>query len=672
MTKKKDSALKKSTKKTEKVDLISKPIEKTKRPIVEIDPQPFSTDHFVGEMRKSVKPQEFPEKLDSTTQSKVVFGTRRTQASYGAVEQKGFKRLSDTELREVSIIDPYISAIISKRAAQVTSIGRPSESKFDKGTRIRELNALSLKNFGNKEDFEQAKHIRNEQGKSILDWIMHCGTKDQDLINLVYVTSDADFKNCNLYQFLQAQTRNLLTFGRCATQIIRDQSGLAILFRPVPVETIYRVMDGEVPTLAVGDDTHYQSTKDLEAYTELKPVQRPVAYVQRIDGQDVNFFTQDDLVIWNYQSQALFDLNSYPLAPIELAVYMVYVHQQTLTYLRNQFVKGMASKGMLVLESTSPSAQLSEDDIEDFRQQFHNFVTRTDNSNVIPVIGGPVKANFIPLNQSPKDLEFLHLEEHIVRALCSAFQISPMEMGYGSLGLSAQGSMTQAGKQTEIVYGEETGLRMLLDVIYDGLNAIVFDHFREGKEIFAISYSGVGEDTRDAIVSRNVNELNTTATMNSLWCDSDRTDPFPFAGDAPLCPHFNQFVAKNMKYWEYRKYFLADKEAENNPAYDFIIDTNMNQVYQQLKVTPIQDQQAQSQMQTAMSAQQLQTGQIQIEQANQPQPDQQASPEQAQEPMQQSQSLREIYKRNSKQLAEPMQKSSVESLFESWVKVNLN
>jgi hypothetical protein len=660
---KKKTALKKSTKK-ETVKQGKVVLKTGEIPA----PTPFTNEQFIGEMRKSVAPQQFPENLEAATQSKVVFGTRRTQASYGHVEQKGFKRLSDTELREVSIVDPYISAIISKRTSQVTAIGRPSESKFDKGTRIKELRALALNQFNGVEEFEQAKTIRNEQAKAILDWIMHCGTKDQNLINLIYVTSDSDFKTCNLYQFLQAQTRNLLTFGRCATQIIRDQSGLAIMFRPVPVETIYRVMDGEVPSLATGDDTHYQSERDLEAYEELKPVQRPVAYVQRIDGQDVNFFTQDDLMIWNYQSQALFDLNSYPLAPIELAVYMVYVHQQTLTYLRNQFVKGMASKGMLVLESTSPSAQLSEDDIEDFRQQFHNFVTRTDNSNVIPVIGGPVKANFIPLNQSPRDLEFLHLEEHIVRALCSSFQISPMEMGYGSLGLSAQGSMTQAGKQTEIVYGEETGLRMLLDVIYDGLNSIVFDHFREGKEVFSITYSGVGEDTRDAIVSRNVNELNTTATMNSLWCDSDRTDPFPFGGDAPLCPHFNQFVAKNMKYWEYRKYFLGDKEAANNPAYDFIIDSNMNQIYQQLKITPLQEQQQQAQMQTAMQAQQLQSGQMQIEQANQPQ--QQQDPQQ-QEPMQQSESLRDIYKRNSKQTTEPMQKSSTESLFESWIKVNL-
>lgn len=637
-----------------------------------LDSGAYSRDQLIDGLKKAVSPKTFPEDTKKATKSKVVFGTRIHQASYGSVEVKGFKRLNDVELKEVSIVDPYISAIISKRVAQVTSIGRPSESKFDKGTRIRELRPLSLNQFPDRKSLEQAQFIRNEQSKAILDWVMNCGTKDPELLNLVYLNTDSDFKHCNFYQYLQAQARNLLTFGRCATQVIRDQSGVVVMFRPVPVETIYRVLDGEVVHIAKGVDTVKQSEEDVEAYNALRPQERPVAWVQRVDGQDINFFTEDDLVLWNYQSQALFDLNGYPLAPIELAVYMVYVHQQTLTYLRNQFVKGMASKGMIVLESTSPSAQLSEDDVEDFRQQFHNFVTRTDNSSVTPVIAGPIKANFIPLNQSPRDLEFLHLEEHIVRALCSSFQISPFEMGYGHLGLSGQGGLTQAGKQIEIIYGEETGLRMLLDVIYDGLNSIVFDHFSEGKETFSIGYTGVGEDTRDQVTSRNVNELNTTATMNSLWADSDRTDPFPFAGDAPLCPHFNQFVVKNLKYWEYRKYFLNDKDAENNPAYDFIMDTNMNQVYQQLKITPLQQQQMQSQMQLAMQAQQTQ---MMAQQAQQPpqQGQEQGGGEQAagQEPMQQSESLRDVYRRSSKGVSgEEMKKSSVESLFEGWLRAN--
>jgi hypothetical protein len=632
----------------------------------------YSQDNLVESIKKSVSAQRFPEDTKKTKRTKVVFGTRIHQASYGSIEVKGFKRLNDSELKEVSIVDPYISAIISKRVAQVTSIGRPSESKFDKGTRIKELRPLSLKEFPDRNAFEQAVRIRDEQSKAILDWVMNCGVKDEEILNLVYANADSDYKHCNFYQYLQAQSRNLLTFGRCATQIIRNNAGNVVMFRPVPVETIYRVLDGEPVHVKAGQDTAPQSEEDVKAYNELKPQERPVAWVQRVDGQDINFFTEQDLVVWNYQSQALFDLNGYPLAPIELAVYMVYVHQQTLTYLRNQFVKGMASKGMIVLESTSPSAQLSEDDVEDFRQQFHNFVTRTDNSSVTPVIAGPIKANFIGLNQSPRDLEFLHLEEHIVRALCSSFQISPFEMGYGHLGLSGQGGLTQAGKQVEIIYGEETGLRMLLDVIYDGVNSIVFDQFQEGKETFLIGYTGVGEDTRDQVTSRNVNELNTTATMNSLWGDSDRTDPFPFAGDAPLCPHFNQFIVKNMKYWEYRKYFLHDSEAENNPAYDFIIDGNMNQVYQQLKVTPLQQQQMQSQIQLAAQAQQTQ---MMAEQAAQGggQPQQQGQPQQTNEPMQQSESLRDVFRRTAKGGAgEPLQKSSVESLFEGWLRANLS
>ena len=641
----------------------------------EISLLPLTRDSIIDDLKKSVKPKEFPKDQPKTNnKSKIVFGTRLNQASYGSVEVKGFRRLSDAELKDIAIIDPYISAIIAKRCTQVTAIGRPSESKFDKGTRIKELIPLSLKQFESAKDFETAKFIRNAQAKNILDWTMYCGERDEETLNLIYANSDSDFKHCTFYQFLQAQVRNLLTFGRCATQIIKDSHGIPILFRPVPIETIYRILEGEPVNINRNVDTHPQSINDVEEYNAIEPVKRPFAYVQRVNGQDLNFFTEDELVVWSYQTQAFFDLNGYPLAPIELAVYMVYVHQQTLQYLRNTFVKGMASKGMIVLESTSPSAQISDEDIEDFRQQFHNFITRNENSAVIPVIGGPVKAEFIPLNATPKDLEFLHVEEHVIRALCSAFQISPQEMGYGNLALNAQGNQNKA---EEIIYGEETGLRTLLDVIYDGINEIVFSHFKEGAELFSIGYTGVGEDTKDAITNRNVTELNTTATMNSLWADSDKTEPFPYGGDAPICPHFNQFIVPKMMYWEYRMYFLGDKNAKANPSFNFVIDPAMNQSYQQLLITPIAMQQQQANIQFKLQTQQATMQEQQMEQMqmggdpNQPADAQNAPPEEQQQPevQQKSLSLKDQYRQLSKS-KERMQKSEYASLFEEWVNIH--
>jgi hypothetical protein len=339
----------------------------------------------------------------------------------------------------------------------------------------------------------------------------------------------------------------------------------------------------------------------------------------------------------------------------------------------------MASKGMIVLESTNPNVQISDADLEDFKQQFHNFVTRTDNSAVTPVIGGPVKANFIPLSTSPRDMEFLQVEEHVIRALCSAFQISPQEMGYGQLGLP-QGGLNQANRQEDIIKGEERGLRMLLDVIFEGVNNILYENFPEARDLYEISYVGIGEDTRMAVVSRQQAELNTTATMSSLYSDSDKKETIPYGGNVPLAPLFHANVVKYMKYGIFMEKFFGEKDASKKPEYDFIIDPSMNTTYQQLKIMPVQMQQEQQQLglkqqeqQMQMQDQQMQMQMQQAEQGQQPSGQPGEQPEQGQEqpqqPMQQSAGDR-VSLRDRFVNAQPLQKS-VQSYFSEWTKLHL-
>jgi hypothetical protein len=330
---------------------------------------------------------------------------------------------------------------------------------------------------------------------------------------------------------------------------------------------------------------------------------------------------------------------------------MVFIHQQTLGYLRNAFVKGMASKGILSIESKDPNIQLTEEDIEELRRSFHNYVSRNDNSAATPVIAGPMAVSYTSLSANPRDMEFLQLEEHVIRALCSAFQVSPQEMGYGHLSVG-QGGLTQANKQEEIVRGEETGLRMLLDSVFDTVNEILFESFPQARELFTISYVGVGEDTRDSVIDRHSREINTTATLASLWADSEKVEGVPFGGDVPLAPTFHQFVIAKMKYGEFREHFFGEENASKIPEYDFIIDPGLNQAYQQLRAQPINLQQEQALAGFESQQQQLSQGELQskmmLAQASQSQEAQQApaaAPDSGDQPAPEAQekSLAEVY-----------------------------
>jgi len=564
-------------------------------------------------MSKSVKPQiikkDIQEKYDK---SKIVFSTREWSQTSDNIWTKGWRRISDSEQREISQLDPYIAAIIATRVSQAAACGYRSESRFDKGTRIMDLNPPSKKDFDSEEEFRQAVKRRSKQMDAIMSWVLKCGTNDQDIINSVFAGCDLDFKRCTLREMLEAQVRNLLTFGRAGTQIFRNEDSIPVLYRPVAIETFANVVPGENAYVGSGRDTMESSLKDVEEYNKISCDEKPSAYVQRIDGQNTNFYTEDDLHIWHWQKQALFNLNGYPLSPIESAIFMVFVHQQTLSYLRNQFVKGMAAKGILALESTSPAVELSDADMENFRMQFHNYATRNDNTAVIPVLSGPVKANFIQLSPTPRDMEFLQVEEHVIRALCSAFQISPQEMGYGHLSLP-QGGLSQANKQEEIIKGEERGLRQLLDIVYDGINEILYENFPEARDSFKVSYVGIGEDTKDTVIQRSSAELNTTATMDSLYADSEKQETIPFGGNVPLASAFHSNIVRYMKYGVFMEKFFFEEGASKKPEYDFIIDPQLNNAYQGLRIQPVKEQREQTEMQNEMMKQQMEAQQNQMQ-----------------------------------------------------------
>lgn len=543
------------------------------------------------ELAKSVKPVSYRKDLENKIdKTKVVFSAKEYKQGIGGVEEKGYRRLSDQEQKELAQVDPYVSAIISTRCGQGAIIGSESDSKFDKGSRMYEITPLKLEDYESRAAFEVDQRKRQAQMKAIFKWVFECGTDDATVLDTAFAGFDNTFRKCSLPEFLSAQIRNLLTFGRCGTQIFRNSDGLPIMWRPVPIETIKNLEENHEVSLVDGENTAEQSVSEEKEYNALPENLRPNAYVQQVNGQNVNFFTEDTLMVWNYQKQALFDLNGYPLSPLEMAIYMVFTHQQTLGYLRNQFIKGIGSKGMLVIESVDPSVTLSPEDLEELRRNFHNYLMRNDNSAVTPILSGPVKVNYLSLNPTPKDMEFLQVEEHVIRSLCSAFQISPHEMGYGHLSQS-QGGLTASNRQEEIVRGEERGLRTLLDVLYNGLNDLIAESFPEIRDLYRLTYVGVGEDTRDAVVGRQLNELQTTATLSSLWADSEKTDPVPYGGNVPLAPLFHANVIRYMKYGVVMEEFFGEKGAAKNPAYDFIVDPQLNQSYMQNKMMAAQQAQ---------------------------------------------------------------------------------
>ena len=578
---------------------------------------------YVDDLSKSVKPLEDNELIkDKIEHSKAVFSLESRNASSNSLfEKKG--RMSDKELRELAYYDSIISLIIDTRANQSMAFGRKSANKYDRGFVLREVIPVQIDSMIDQKQKEEEIVFRTELSNVIFKYVLNCGSTNRLILDHVFQGSDTTFKNCNLAEFLGAQSRNLLVYGRCATQVIRSKEGVPVLFRPVPVESIFRVLDQADVSLSSNDrDVAEQSENDLKDYKNIEKGRRPIAYVQRIDGKNVAFFTEDDLIVTYLQKQAHENLDGYPMAPIEKAFYAVSMHFYAQQYLQNSFTKGLATKGIINLK-TQETGVVSPEQAEAFRKLFSNYVARNDNSATIPIVAGPIDVEFVPLNITAKDLEFNNLYQRVLMIVCGAFQISPQEIGFGALD-SAKPTMGDTGKQEQIVQGEERGLRQLTETLFDLLNDLIADSFPQAKDILRLEPIGLGQNTKEADLAIYKEELQTSGTFGKIWSDSERLDVFPFGGDVPTSPIFHQSVAKYMKMSELRHYFFKDKEALQNPALDFFIDPAINDAYQKQKGKIPAMQAKQMQLQTEQLETQAEQIKAQQEQAQaEQQPEQQ-------------------------------------------------
>jgi hypothetical protein len=151
--------------------------------------KPISTETMANDLRrnmgmptapaydplaKSVKAQiikkDVQEKYDK---SKIVLSTREWSQTSDNVWQKGWRRISDAEQREISQIDPYIAAIIATRVSQAAACGYRSESKFDKGCRVVDLKPIKKEDFKSDKEFKAAVDQRNSQQESIMKWVLY-------------------------------------------------------------------------------------------------------------------------------------------------------------------------------------------------------------------------------------------------------------------------------------------------------------------------------------------------------------------------------------------------------------------------------------------------------------------------------------------------------------------
>lgn len=518
------------------------------------------------------------------------------QANY---KQKS-SRLTNRTLKEVSVRDWLVSAIIQCRVDTLLRFSRPEHRRFEMGFRV-------IKKDSNAEYSDADKN----EIAAIEDFIYHCGRKDGTPAS----------ERILFGEFLKLIARDALTFGHVAIEKVKTRGGGLHRMRPLPAESVYIINKNKSRT-----QLEQESKQAEQIYGRPKSDNDPKAdqtvnkvdidyfkYTQQTaDGRTFANFGDEDLVFKLFNPQNFVDLNGYCLSPLELAIINVTNHLNVENYNSNFFTQGYAARGILHLKGTVTQAQLSN-----FRRQFYNSITGSQHAWRTPIVAGLEEVQWVPMSASAREMEYINFNNHIMRIICAQFQIDPVELGLDYL-VSANGRAPaqQANNEYKIVYSRERGLLPILMFVEDMINCDIIPAIDKSfGDKYKFVFTGYTDETPQTEIAQMQAEMTVYKTMNDLLVQSQKGKIDSVVANLPLNQAFWALVEKNMTRGEIRETFFGDKEASKRRELQYIPGDPSFMSWQQtlLAIDNAKEQKKQMEAQ-ATAQQQTEQQQAQLEQ----------------------------------------------------------
>jgi len=518
-------------------------------------------------------PQETPVNQGTIGQKAIIDDPFFDQVHQHFIFRNKLSRISNKTLKDVSVRDWVVSAIIQARVDTMLRFARPQRKNLEMGFKIQKKDKHS--------------DLTKEDRKIIADledFIYNCGRKDK-----VPPGEEMLFG-----EFLKLCTRDALTFGHIAIEKVLTRKNALHRFRPLPSESVYRInpktqrsiIEKELETART---TYKLKTAQMggnnpEAAQEFNYADIDYfKYVQMsYDNRVLAAFGDADMIFKLFNPQNFADSMGYCYSPLELAIINITNHLNVENYNANFFTHGYAARGILHLKGTVTQAQLTA-----FRRQFYNTITGSQNAWRTPIVAGLDEVQWLPMSGSAKEMEYLNYNNHLIRALCSQFQIDPVELGLDYL-ISGTGRapMQQANNEYKINYSRERGLIPVLMMFEDLINCDILPAFdKEIAKHFEFKFTGYDDESPQTHIAQLQAEMTVHSTMNDLLKAAGKDTMKHPVADLPLNETFWQLVEKNMTRGEIRKIFFGDEAAMGKRELAYLPGDPMFMGWQQLLMT---------------------------------------------------------------------------------------
>ena len=500
-------------------------------------------------------------------------------------------RLSNRTLKEVSVRDWLVSAIIQCRLDTILRFSRPEHRRHEMGFRFIKRN--------HKEDYSKDEL---EEIAALEDFIYHCGRQEgtpQDDAML-------------FGEFLKKTIRDALTFGHISIEKVKTRAGGLHRLRPLPAENVYLInkklsrnqieAEGQMAQKVYG-----QLLSDNDPRKDREVNEVPIDFYKYVqmsyDNRALGYWGDEDMIFKNFNPQNFADSNGYCYSTLELAIITITNHLNVENYNANFFTHGYAARGVLHLKGTVTQPQLIN-----FRRQFYNSVTGQHNAWRTPIVAGLEEVQWVPMSASAKEMEYINFNNHLMRVLCTQFQIDPVELGLDYLvSGSGRSPMQQANNEYKINYSRERGLLPILMFVEDMVNCDIVPAIdKDLAAKYKFVFTGYTDETAQTEIAQMQAEMTVYKSMNDLLVQAQKEKINTPAADLPMNQAFWALIEKNYTRGEIRETFFGDKGATGRKELQYIPGDPAFLSWQQMLLAMDQAKEQKKQLAAGQQAEQQQ------------------------------------------------------------------
>lgn len=381
---------------------------------------------------------------------------------------KGFKDskgiLSFEILRRMGNIH-IIRSIVNTRIEQIQNFLHFSEDDQKEGFTIRKKTSLFK---------ESKKEISSDEKKKIeeiVEFLMNSGFNEKwDNID--------DFQT-----FVRKIAFDSLTLDQLAFEIVRDKGWNIKKYRAVDASLI-RFLDSVDP----------KQRERLEDY-------RFKGYLPRFcmtwdDQILINPTTKEPILYYPWElgfgirnKSSDIRKNGYGTSELEILVDLITGVLWSIQYNMNNFSIGSTPKGFINVKN----ANISESNMNEFRQAWSQMMAGVRNAKRTPVING-IDLEWIDLDKSNREMEYQEWAQFLVIMVCSVYRIDPSELGFSFKNQTQ--IFGQDGQKARLQHSREKGLKPILIFLENIITKYIVSEIDEDYEFVFTGIEVEDEETQ--------------------------------------------------------------------------------------------------------------------------------------------------------------------------------